>query len=283
MRYEIPHWKGRFAPMNITELGQKEAEFLSTQAQRGETIFTIRQAQQFWGKPESTHKVLNRLQRKGWIQRLERGLYLIVPLAAGPERHWTEDSFVIAGHLVRNSPSAIAYWSALHYWNLTEHIPQMVLVQSTRRKHRAQVIIQGVAFRFILISESKLYGVITQYRNGLPFPITDREKTLIDACARPDLSGGIALVFQALKTCASQLEWERLESYLERFRSSAVYKRLGYLIELGTLAVPEREKRLERWQSKLKTGISPLEPAGASAAGRINSRWRLRLNVEVNV
>jgi predicted transcriptional regulator of viral defense system len=268
--------------MNIKGLGQKEAAFLSTQAQRGETIFTIRDAQQFWGKPESTYKVLNRLQRKGWIQRLERGLYMIVPLAAGPERHWAEDSFVIAGHLVRNSPAAIAYWSALHYWNMTEHIPQIVLVQTTQRKHRAQVIIQGVAFRFILISESKFYGVITQYRNGLPFPITDREKTLIDACDRPDLSGGIALVFQALKTSVSQIEWERLEDYLDRFSSSAGYKRLGYLIERGALAVPECEKRLDRWQSKLKTGISPLEP-GASASGRINSRWRLRLNVEVTV
>lgn len=268
--------------MNITELGQREAEFLSRQAQRGETIFTILEAQQFWGKPETTHKVLSRLQHKGWIHRLERGLYMIVPLAAGPERHWAEDSFVIGGHLVRNSPTAIAYWSALHYWNMTEHIPQLVLVQSTQRRHRAQVIIQGVAFRFILISESKFFGAITQYRNGLPFPITDREKTLIDACDRPDLSGGIALVSQALKTCLDRVDWNRLDDYLARFGSSAAYKRLGYLIELGGLATIERGKRLERWQSQLKAGISSLEP-GSGVSGRINARWRLRLNVEVNV
>lgn len=143
--------------MNITELGQREAEFLAKQSQRGHTIFTVRDAKQFWGKPASTFKVLSRLQRKGWIQRLERGLYMIVPLAAGPQRHWAEDSFVVAGHLVRKSPAAIAYWSALHYWNMTEHIPQVVLVQSPRRKHRAQVFIQGVAYRFILISESKFF------------------------------------------------------------------------------------------------------------------------------
>ena len=265
--------------VSITGLGQKEADFLAKLSQRGDIIFTTRQAQEFWGKPALAWQVLNRLQRKGWIQRLERGLYMIVPLEAGPERHWTEDSFVIAGHLTQ--PAAIAYWSALHYWNMTEHIPQVILVQSTARKHKAQALILGVAYRFILITESKFFGVITQYRNGQPFPITDREKTLIDACDRPDLSGGIALVSRALKTSLDQLDWERLDDYLARFGSSAVYKRLGYLIELGELAIPEREKRLEHWRAKLKSGISPLEP-GAGTTGRINSRWRLRVNVEVN-
>jgi predicted transcriptional regulator of viral defense system len=265
--------------MSITGLGQKEAEFLSELSQRGDIIFTASQAREFWGEPALTWQVLNRLQRKGWIQRLERGLYMIVPLAAGPERTWTEDPFVIAGHLIR--PAAIAYWSALHYWNMTEHIPQVIFVQSTARKHKAQAFILGAAYRFVLITESRFFGVITQYRNGQPFPISDREKTLIDACHRPDLSGGIALVYQALRTCLHQLEWERLDDYLARFGSSAVYKRLGYLIDVGDLNIPEREERLERWRTMLKPGISPLEP-GVGIAGPINSRWRLKVNVEVH-
>jgi len=266
--------------MNITGLGQKEAEFLARLSQRGNIIFTTRQAQEFWGKPALVWGALNRLQRKGWIQRLERGLYMVVPLAAGPDRQWAEDSFIIAGHLIQ--PAAIAYWSALHYWNMTEHIPQVVFVQSTTRKHKGQALILGVAYRFILITESKFFGVITQYRNGQPFPITDREKTLIDACDRPDLSGGIALVCRALKTSLDQIDWERLNDYLARFGSSAVYKRLGYLIDLGELAIPEREQRLQRWHAKLRSGISPLEP-GAGTSGGINSRWRLRINVEANL
>ncbi len=265
--------------MGITGLGQKEAEFLSRLSQCGDIIFTTRQAQEFWGEPALTWQVLNRLQRKGWIERLERGLYMIVPLAAGPDRQWAEDPFVIAAHLIQ--PAAIAYWSALHYWNMTEHIPQIVFVQSIARRHRAQALILGVSYRFILITESKFFGVITQYRSGQPFPITDREKTLIDACDRPDLSGGMALVYQALRTSLDQLEWERLDDYLARFGSSAVYKRFGYMIELGNLDIPEREERLERWRAKLKSGISPLEP-GAGTSGPINSRWRLRVNVEVN-
>lgn len=280
MYNETYNIKQRFAPMHITGLGQREAEFLSELSQRGETIFTIRQAQNFWGESALAWGALNRLQRKGWIQRLERGLYMVVPLAAGPSRQWVEDSFVIAGHLIQ--PAAVAYWSALHYWNMTEHIPRVVLVQSTARKHKPQALILGIVYRFILLTKTKFFGVITQYRNGQPFPITDREKTLMDALDRPELSGGIALVFQALKTCQDQIEWERLDDYLSRFGSSAVYKRLGYLVELGKLAIPESENRLEHWLTNIKSGVSSLEP-GMGRVGRINSRWRLRLNVEVNL
>jgi predicted transcriptional regulator of viral defense system len=140
--------------MNITGLGQREAEFLSRLAQRGDTLFTTRQAQEFWGGPVLTSQALHRLQRKGWIERLARGVYMVVPLAAGPERHWAEDSFVVATHLAQ--PAAIAYWSAMHYWNMTEQIPQIVFVQTTRRKHKAQTLIGGVAFRFIVIAANKL-------------------------------------------------------------------------------------------------------------------------------
>lgn len=80
-------------------------------------------------------------------------------------------------------------------------------------------------------------------------------------------------------TLSGLLEWDRLDDYLARFGSGAVYKRLGYLVECGGLAIPEREKRLGVWHAKLKTGISALEP-GAGTAGRINSRWRLRLIVK---
>ncbi len=40
-----------------------------------------------------------RLVDKGWLERLAKGKYLIVPLEAGPDRTWTEDAHVIAGHL----------------------------------------------------------------------------------------------------------------------------------------------------------------------------------------
>ena len=121
----------------MSSLTPKESEFLSKLAEKGSTIITFEQAQALWTPPERTPDALYRLARKGWLRRLERGVYLLIPLEAGPARTWTENGWVIAQYLT--APAAIAYWSALHYWNMTEQIPQVIFVQTTRRKQPTEI------------------------------------------------------------------------------------------------------------------------------------------------
>lgn len=161
-----------FVSRSITGLGPKEAEFLATFASQGKTIFTVEQARGFWGDAAYTANVLGRLETKGWLRRLERGTYMIVPLEAGPDRAWLESALVIAPRLIH--PAAIAYWSALHYWHMTEQIPRTVFVQSTRRKHQRQKEILGIPFRFVTVVESKFFGVVKRTLDGQPIYVTDR-------------------------------------------------------------------------------------------------------------
>jgi Predicted transcriptional regulator len=73
---------------NITGLSPKEAEFLSSLARDGKSIFTVEEARRFWGDPSYTTNALARLEEKGWLHRLERGTYMLIQLEAGPEREW---------------------------------------------------------------------------------------------------------------------------------------------------------------------------------------------------
>ena len=66
---------------------------------------------------------------------------MLVPFSAGPKRAWTEEALVIATRLV--TPSAIAYWSALRFWNFTEQVPRTIFVQSPQRKFRATITNDG--------------------------------------------------------------------------------------------------------------------------------------------
>ena len=61
---------------NITELGPREAEFLSLMASRTSISFTIDEVVEFWGNRELARKKLSHLERKGWLERIERGKYL---------------------------------------------------------------------------------------------------------------------------------------------------------------------------------------------------------------
>jgi predicted transcriptional regulator of viral defense system len=262
----------------ITGLDPKEAEFLITFASQGRRIFTIEQAREFWEGATYTTNVLGRLERGGWLHRLERGTYLIVPLEAGPDRAWSESALVIAPYLIE--PAAIAYWSALHHWHMTEQVPRTVFVQSTSRKHQRRKEILGVSYRFVTVVESKFFGVVERTLDGQPITVTDREKTLVDAVDRPDLSGGIAQVAQALQTSWSDLDLRRLEGYLERWPTGSPMKRIGYLVESLDVAFPDRDERLARWRRSLSSGIVALEPGHRTREGRIVTRWGLRVNVD---
>ena len=76
---------------NLTELDRREAEFLSLVFSKGVKAFDIAEALRFWKSQQLIKKKLHLLEKKGWLARIERGKYLVIPLEAGPERKWSQD------------------------------------------------------------------------------------------------------------------------------------------------------------------------------------------------
>ena len=246
----------------------------------GRRVFTVGDARAFLHEDKTLWLVLTRLQKAGWIRRLKRGIYLIVPLEAGVERQWSEDAFVVACALAQ--PAAVAYWSAMRHWNWTTQVPQTVFVQSTQRKSMYSRDVLGVTYRFIPIVPEKFFGLRRERIGHRTFAVADREKTLLDILDRPDLSGGMPEVLGALPTAVSQVEWDRLDDYAKRFPNRTVLKRLGALIEGMDLHLPERERRLGRWRRLISAGISLLDPGGPRTAGRIQTAWGIRINIPIH-
>lgn len=263
---------------NITGLSPREADFLARLAATGQAVFRYEELKHYWGDASTARHVMSRLHKGGWLRRVERGCYLLVPLSAGPDRLWSENALAVASRLAE--PGAVAYWSALHFWNLTEQVPRTLFVQLPRRKFRAQRIVDGVDYRFVHISPSRFYGVTQRMVDGQRIQVTDREKTLVDAIDRPDLSGGAWQTVQVLRGHYGQFDWPLLDDYLARFGSGALYKRLGYMVEQLDLPIPDREQRLRDWQTRLTTGYARLEP-GEDAHGVQNRHWRIRDNIDL--
>ncbi|HQO36906.1 MAG TPA: hypothetical protein PLG59_19745, partial [bacterium] len=70
-----------------------------------------------------------------------------------------------------------------------------------------------------------------------------------------------------------------LLDYVERNGNRTVYKRLGYLMEILGIEIPDI---VERCRSSLSTGLTFLDPT-VRRAGRISKRWNLRVNVSLQV
>ena len=262
---------------NIISLSDAEASFLTTLAASGKQIFATKDAYDLLGKAKATRDALGRLVDKGWLERIEKGKYLIVPLEAGPDRTWTEDAHVIAGHLV--SPGMVSYWSALNYWNLTEQVPRVTYVQTTARKENRRPRVLGMQFRIVRVKPRKFFGSHGYRAGEYQVEVTDREKTIVDCLDRPDLSGGLGQVGKALLSGDGDFDWDRTTMYLRRFGSGAVVKRLGFLVETLELTHPPEPRLLDEWLDLRTAGISKLDPSTPREPHRIATRWRIEVNL----
>ena len=134
-------------------------------------------------KKDILRVIISRLEEQGYIERIEKGKYLIIPL--GSEKgEYTLHEFVIGSYLVK--PYAIGYWSALHYYGLTEQIPNIVFMQTPARKKNRIIDVFGVSYRIVRINEEKFFGIKKEWIENISVSVTNKEKTIIDCLDKPE-------------------------------------------------------------------------------------------------
>jgi predicted transcriptional regulator of viral defense system len=261
---------------NITKspLGRMEAQFIAKMGVQG--TFSIIEARQVLGHrvEDPTRQFLERLQQKGWIQRIRRGQFVVIPLSSGEERTPQLHEFLVAMELV--SPAAIAYWSALNHHGMTEQIPRTVFVATNHPVRHPPKEALGFTFKIVCPRSSKFFGIIQDWIDERPFWITDKEKTIIDGLDLPKYTGGVGEIVKALTKTWAGLDESKLLVYATKIGNSAVAKRLGFLMESLDLGNPE----VLRKAASLASGFSPLDPT-LPKQGKHNRRWNLLINSKV--
>ncbi len=263
---------------NVTSLSELEARLLVSLSAAGKTIFSVEDAEEVLkGQKVNIPRLLHTLSKKRWLERLERGRYLILPFEAGPERRWSEEGYVVASYLV--DPHAIAYWSALSYYNYTEQVPITIFVATTSRRKHAEAEILNLRFRFVTLRDYKFFGLTPISFQGKQVNFTDREKTTIDCLDHPEYCGGITEAAKGLVAALheGQVDLKKMMEYAQRMRNRTIFKRLGYLSEALDLEVGDFR---EHWRKEISKGYSRLDPSGR-ARGRYSRRWQLIVNLDL--
>lgn len=261
---------------NITrgQLGRQEALFLAKVG--AHPTFTLDFARKLLGHAKDGHtpQFLERLQTKGWIRRIRRGRFAVVPLSSGEGRSPQLHEFIVAMELA--SPTVIAYWSALNHYGMTEQVPRTVFVATDHPVRRQPGEILGISYRIVSIKPYKFFGVTKDWIGEASFSITDREKTIIDGLDLPQYVGGVSEIAKALSVSGGVLDQKKLVQYAIKIGNSAVTKRLGFIME--KLGLGDIEALREK--APLATGFSALDPA-MPKRGRYNRRWGLLINTEI--
>lgn len=260
-------------------LGKVSARLLTTLAGRDQVIFSTQDAVEIMNaQPDrrdraTVVKLLHDLVERRWIERLEKGKYLLIPLTAGPRRMYTAHAFLIAAHLVE--PYYIGYWSSLHYHGFTEQLSHTVFVATTKQKR--ECTIAGVTYRFVTLTPHKFFGHKGEWIEGRQVQMANREKTVVDCLDHPEYCGGIVEAAKGLwyGVTEERLDLDRLTEYAIRAGNRTVFKRLGYLAEVLELPIKEV---IGRWRSEISRGYSLLDST-LGEGGKRDGRWRLWVNM----
>ena len=254
--------------IGLSEEKMNKVEVLRRLMELGDA-FTVEEAGEKLGiSGKLLNYYLGELTGDGFLRRIARGIYVITP---NPNQPPVVDDFLIASLLIK--PSAIAYWSALNYYGLTEQIPGTTFIQTPRKGgYSGEISIGGRRFRVVTVRPHKFFGLDTIKIDGRNVSITDPEKTLIDCLDKPQHCGGIIEVMKALRN--GTFDRETLLKYAERMRNTAVLKRLGFLSEKLGLGLEEEIKIPEK-----SKGSFPLLDPTMPSKGRFDRKWGLRVNV----
>jgi len=226
--------------------------------------------------PGFARKLAHDLVRKGWLQRVGRGRYLLNPGRHGPDAIPDTDPLRLGSRLA--SPYYFGYATAAELHGLLPQASRTYYVVTPSPggsgwEHVAQ-------FRRIQVVSNRFFGIEQIQRRGETITVSDLERTVLDCLSRPELSGGMGGVVQVIESAGQRLNWERLDRYLRRLGRRSLVLKLGFLIEKLRLSPRPPRGWLDRNSARSAEPYVPLgRPKEFGRRGAHDRRWHVVRNI----
>ena len=228
----------------------------------------------------STKLASNRLAalaRAGWLRRIRRGLYAIVPMES--ERFAAiEDPWLLAKHLFGDY--YVGGWSAAEHWGLTDQLFRSTFIVTASHVRQTLVEVAGSSFRIARVGQHRIVGTVSEWRGRERVAVASRDRTVADALLSPSWVGGIRHLAEIMLAYRKDREFDRdkLIAEVSRFERGSGFKRLGFLAER---VWPDEIDVVQCALERRSTGVIKLDPTIATR-GRLNKRWGLWINASID-
>ncbi len=263
--------------MEVRSLSRVEARVVLSLEADGSEDVTLEEVESRGAVSRAfARKIAHTLVRKGWLQRVGRGRYLLNPARHGAQAVPDTDPLRLGSRVAR--PYYFGYATAAELLGL---LPQASRVYYIVTPTRGQSRIQHAAqFQRVRMTPARFFGVRSIVRRGERVMVSDVERTIVDCLERPEFSGGLGGVARILESAGDQIRWDRLRRYLDRLGERSLIVRLGFLAE----RVLVRRPPPSRWVRAALPGPSdPYVPLGPpkefGRRGPHDPRWRIIQNV----
>jgi len=167
--------------------------------------------------------LIDRLEKKGWITGVGKGVYLRLPAETAVEgKVYLEDPFEVALKMYKGY---LAFQSALKIHGLSEYEPFTIYI-ATKNKSETSPLLKHYEIKAVKFGKR-----FTGFEKNNKYTVSTKSKTFFDCFYHPQYAGGYSEVLKSLHT-AGQINWKEMEKYLEKFGSSTICQKIGYLISL---------------------------------------------------
>ncbi len=261
--------------MSKRSLSRRESDLILALEWEKQQIVSLQEiVKRLHCSPAYARKMAHVLSKKGWLEPLFRGHYLLIGANRGPKGVPEMNPYLVA-RLLRQ-PYFFAYRIACVHHALLTQIPSVIHVAVTRLKRPLEI--KNVCFDFIVLSQKRFFGFEEATFFGEKLKISDLERTVLDALDRPDLVGGIESGAQVLFEARKKIHGSKLVDYLLKMNDSALARRFGYLSEMLKI---DLSKDLQHYlKNQVRRDPAFLgEPARWGREGVRNKAWNLVVNV----
>jgi len=256
-------------------VGPRTAFVVAELYERQKNIFSHADVEKISGlRSDSARGLVRRLVNRGLATRLKPGLFILVPSELGHERDYLGNPYVVARELAGGAAYYISHVSAMDIHQMVTQ-PQFVVFTTTIRAIRPHFVM-GTEFRFVCCKHKHFFGTTDHWiTKTQKVWISDLERTVVDGLRQSEYCGGFSEVAKGFWMRREDIDVKKLVEYALRLDIGAVYRRLGYMIELFDL---DAFREIETLQQKLTPSYAILDPM-LPKEGKFLARWRLRLNV----
>ena len=253
------------------------AAFIEQLAAQGRSSFSFKEIEKLKGSPPlAIQAALRRLRKKGVLAMPYRGFYVIVPPEYRTAGCLPPEQFIpdLMDHLGEVYYAGLL--SAAEYHGAAHQRPQVfqVVVAKGRRpihcgKMRADFIFRKNAAMISTEPKNTPAGILK---------IATPEATALDLIGYVGHCGGLDNVATVLTELAEKIDPEGLLHAAE-LSPIAWVQRLGYLLE--RVGAPEKAKKIAGYIQKKQPVRTPLAPSISIKGAKMESRWRVFLNTDV--
>ena len=167
--------------------------------------------------------VISRLEKKGWITGVGKGVYLRLPACTALEgRAYLEDPFEVG---LKMYQGYLAFQSALRIHGLSGYEPFTIFV-ATKNKSETTPLLERYEIKAV-----KLGKRFAGFEEKGKYNVSTRAKTFFDCFCHPQYAGGYPEVLKSLHM-TDEVDWVEMEMHLDDFGSSSLCQKIGYVLSL---------------------------------------------------